>query len=1089
MDERDNGHDPAIRSGLSRRDFIKTSALLGGSALAASQVPWLLARQGASAGYLTATDGYALAEPENVIYTVCQQCNTQCGIKVKLQDGIAIKIDGNPLSPWTMRPHLPLETSPLDLATTEGSICPKGQAGIQTAYDPYRVVKVLKRDGPRGSNRWRSIPFDQALDEIVNGGKLFAHVAGEENRQVSGLKELWALRDPEVAAAMEKDVKAIWAEKDADRKQALVQEFKSKHAEHLDALIDPEHPDLGPKNNQFAFVWGRLKGGRGDIIPRFAKDAFGSVNAHGHTTVCQGSLYFTGKALSEQFMFDEKDGKAKWTGGKKFFWQADQESAEFMIFAGVNPFEASQGPPLRGRRITENLVAGRLKYAVIDPRLSRTAAKAWKWLPNKPGTEAAIALGMIGWIIENERYDARYLANANKAAAAADGEPTWSNAAWLVKIEEGEPGKFLRGSDLGLPAFEKVFVDTKTGDETPYELDPFIVLRNGQAVALDPNDEEQPVEGELLVRTRLGGFEVKSSFQLLFEEASSRTLEEWAEIAGLKAADLEELAMEFTSHGKKAAADIHRGVSQHTNGLYNCSAWFNLNLLIGNYDWKGGMSAGATYDQAGAKEGQPYPLASMHPGKTKPFGISIIRHDTKYEDTTLFEGYPAKRPWYPLSSDIYQEIIPSAGDAYPYPLKALILYMGTPVYSLPAGHTNIAVLADPERLPLFIANDITIGETSMFADYIFPDLTYLERWEFAGTHPNVVWKVQPIRQPAIDSPNETVTVFGEQMPISLEALILGLAEKLGLPGFGPGGFGEHGDFRRPEELYLKEAANVAFGHKADGSEAVADADDQELALFTQSRRHLSRAVFDEERWRAAVAPELWPKVVFLLNRGGRFDGYDKAYDGELLKNQYAAQINMYQEKTASTTDAMTGAHFRGLPNYTPAPLDVLDRPVEDDDFDLHLITNREITHTKSRTIADYWLLGINPEGVFTINRRDADRLGLEDGDEVRVVSASNPDGVWDLRAGGEKPMAGKVRVIEGIRPGVVSYSLGMGHWAYGARDVVIDGETVRGDERRAKGIHANAAMRTDPEITNTCLVDKVGGSAVFYDTRVRLVKA
>jgi hypothetical protein len=66
-------------------------------------------------------------------------------------------------------------------------------------------------------------------------------------------------------------------------------------------VIDPDHPDLGPKNNQFAFVWGSLKNGRGDLFKRFVGDSFGSINANGHTTVCQGSLYFTGKAMSEQF--------------------------------------------------------------------------------------------------------------------------------------------------------------------------------------------------------------------------------------------------------------------------------------------------------------------------------------------------------------------------------------------------------------------------------------------------------------------------------------------------------------------------------------------------------------------------------------------------------------------------------------------------------------------------------------------------------------------------------------------------------------------------------------------------------------------
>ena len=36
----------------------------------------------------------------------------------------------------------------------DAGLCPKGQAGHQGAYDPYRVTKVLKRAGKRGENKW-----------------------------------------------------------------------------------------------------------------------------------------------------------------------------------------------------------------------------------------------------------------------------------------------------------------------------------------------------------------------------------------------------------------------------------------------------------------------------------------------------------------------------------------------------------------------------------------------------------------------------------------------------------------------------------------------------------------------------------------------------------------------------------------------------------------------------------------------------------------------------------------------------------------------------------------------------------------------
>ncbi|MBI4280466.1 MAG: molybdopterin-dependent oxidoreductase, partial [Armatimonadetes bacterium] len=1019
--------------------------------------------------------------PENILYSVCQQCNAQCGIKAKIRDGVVVKVDGNPFNPWNLNPHLPYGTSPFETAAVDARLCPKGQAGIQTAYDPYRVVRVLKRAGKRGENKWVSIPFEQAVGEIVEGGTLFRDVPGEENRRVEGLKDIWALRDPALARTMNGDVAAIMAKKTPAEKKEAVEAFKARYRQHLGVLIDPDHPDLGPKNNQLFFLWGRLKAGRSEVIRRFTVDAFGSRNAHGHTTVCQGSLYFTGKAMSEQYV------EGKWTGGRKFFWQADQESSEFIIFVGVNPFEASQGPTNRAPRITKGVSDGRLKYVVIDPILHRTAGTmAWKWLPVMPGTDAPVALALIRWIIDNRRYDERFLRNANRAAATADGEPTWCNAAWLVKVErDGTPGRFLRASEAGIAPRQ---TRPRSGGGT-YEFDPFVVSQGGRLVPFDPYDASTPVEGDLLVSTEVAGIKVKSAFQVLADQARERTMSQWAAIAGLPLNDLVAVAREFTSHGKKAAVDIHRGVSQHTNGLYNCTAWFALPLLIGSFDWKGGMVPGSTYDAGGGRPGQPFPFSRLHPGRTTAFGISIIRDGDNYEDSTLFTGYPAKRQWYPLASDIYQEAIPSAGDAYPYPIKALFIYMGTPVYSTPAGHAFIPVLADPSKIPLIIASDIVVGETSMYADYIFPDTTYLERWEFAGTQFNMPWKVMPIRQPVIAPLTATAKVFGQEMPLDLETMLLGLAERLGLPGFGKNGFGPGQDFLRPEDFYLRMVANVAAGERADGTDAVPDASDREVELFVGSRHHLPAGVFDAERWAGAVGPKMWRKVVYVLNRGGRFEEHARAYEGERLRNRYGTLINLYQEKTAATINAMTGKPFVGVANYTPAPRDLRDRAVTDGgEYNLRLLTHRVVFHTKSRTAANYWLLDIMPEGEFVINARDAKRLGLRDGNRVKVVSASNPDGVWDFRNGRKKPMIGVLKVIEGIRPGCVSVSLGHGHWPYGSHDVVIDGRVVKGDPRRGKGLHANAAMGIDPVVRNMCLVDPVGASAVFYDTNVKLVK-
>ncbi|MCS7183011.1 MAG: molybdopterin-dependent oxidoreductase, partial [Thermoanaerobaculum sp.] len=847
--------------GLNRRELLGSAAFLAGTAAGAALV------EEASAGPLRESPA---ASPESYIYTTCLQCNTGCEIKVRIENGVAVKVEGNPYGPRAMDPHIPWNTPAAAAAPIHGHICPKGQAGIQSVYDPYRITKVLKRAGRRGEGKWVTIPFHQAIAEIAEGGYLFSHVPGEERRWVTGLRELWALRDPQLASAMAADITRI------RRKTMTVAEFKAKYAEHLDKLINPDHPDLGPKNNQLVFNWGRLKAGRSDFFARFWRDSFGSVNGHGHTTVCQGSIYFAAKA-----MMDQPSG-GSFTGGSKFYWMADASHSEFIIYWGANVIDANYGPPLKVPKIMRGLTTGRLKVAVVDPRFSRIASKAWRWVPVKPGTDAALALGMIRWILENNRFDRRYLENANRAAAAADNEPTWSNACWLVRIgSDGKPGKLLRASDLGLGG----------------DADTFVCLKGGQPVTFKSDDAAKVAEGDLFVDTTVGGIRVKSALQLLREEAFSRSLEAWAKECDVPVSTMVELAREFTSHGKKAVVEIHRGVSQHTNGFYNTLATYALNLLIGNLDWQGGLVfSGGTYTEGGGS-GRPFTL-SDHPRRLTPFGVNIIRGENVYEESTLFAGYPAKRPWYPFASDIYQEVIPSAGEGYPYPIKCLILYMGAPVYSLPAGHALIPILRDPEKIPLFITSDIVLSEHSRYADYVFPDLTYLERWEFHRTHPSIVHRVSPIRQPAIAPIPETVEVFGEKMPISMEAVFLALAERLGMPGFGPDGFGPGRPLRRPEDFYLKMAANVAYGDSA--SDVCPDANEEEMRIFLAARRHLPPSVFDPEKWRAAVGDAWWRKVVYVLNRGGRWWSYDEAWTANgQTKAKYGRLVNLYLEKAAT----------------------------------------------------------------------------------------------------------------------------------------------------------------------------------------------
>ncbi len=81
------------------------------------------------------------------VYSLCFMCSIRCPIKVLVKDGQVKWIEGNP-----------------HVAGMEGSLCPRGAAGIKTLYDDQRVQSPMIRVGERGGGRWRKAGWDEALD-------------------------------------------------------------------------------------------------------------------------------------------------------------------------------------------------------------------------------------------------------------------------------------------------------------------------------------------------------------------------------------------------------------------------------------------------------------------------------------------------------------------------------------------------------------------------------------------------------------------------------------------------------------------------------------------------------------------------------------------------------------------------------------------------------------------------------------------------------------------------------------------------------------------------------------------------------------
>ncbi len=85
------------------------------------------------------------------VYSLCFMCSVRCPIKVTVENGQVRFIEGNP-----------------HVKGIEGSLCPRGAAGISLVNDTQRVQAPMIRTGPRGSGQWRRVSWEEAYDYIAD---------------------------------------------------------------------------------------------------------------------------------------------------------------------------------------------------------------------------------------------------------------------------------------------------------------------------------------------------------------------------------------------------------------------------------------------------------------------------------------------------------------------------------------------------------------------------------------------------------------------------------------------------------------------------------------------------------------------------------------------------------------------------------------------------------------------------------------------------------------------------------------------------------------------------------------------------------
>jgi len=196
------------------------------------------------------------------------------------------------------------------------------------------------------------------------------------------------------------------------------------------------------------------------------------------------------------------------------------------------------------------------KLVCIDPNRSATAQRADQWISPRPGTDAALALGLLDEILRQGWQDDAFLRRH-------------TNAPFLVRRDNGA---FLRAAEIldGNAADYVVWDSSLDGPAAPGRCD---------APALQGSYRVTLADGTAI--------DCAPAFELLRELARNYSAERAGAITGVPAQTIRDLAREFALR-KPAAIRIGYGVDRWYYCDYTARAVANLVIATGNIGMAGG---------------------------------------------------------------------------------------------------------------------------------------------------------------------------------------------------------------------------------------------------------------------------------------------------------------------------------------------------------------------------------------------------------------------------------------------------------------------------------------------------------------------
>lgn len=219
------------------------------------------------------------------------------------------------------------------------------------------------------------------------------------------------------------------------------------------------------------------------------------------------------------------------------------------------------------------------RLIVVDPRFSRTAAKADWWVPIRPGTDAALMMSMMHCIIKDEAYDSDYIR-------------TYTNGAFLVDPETRKLAK-SGANYLVWDASAKSVAEVAPLDDALKPVYPSVTVQ-GEVPAACEVPKNAALTGSYEIELDGAKRSLVPAFQLIVDSVKDYDPESASAICEVPAEDIVELARIYVEE-TPSKLQISQGTNRYWNGHLPTRAAIQMAAITGNVgkphanvNWAGG---------------------------------------------------------------------------------------------------------------------------------------------------------------------------------------------------------------------------------------------------------------------------------------------------------------------------------------------------------------------------------------------------------------------------------------------------------------------------------------------------------------------